>query len=143
MSASSRSCETQLITAEFAFYACHNESLGNINRCSRGRISLTVGPVIDDLLPTKSVAKSAMVPIGSNDSYESMEQIGLDYTGDFRTIESIARTRHCASASTIRHVRGENLMMVHPALLEICFQTVIAAFCFPGDGSFWTPYLPT
>ena len=146
MSSLSKSVGTELITAEFACYACHNESTGNMDRCSRGRITLTLGRAIDDLLPPRSTAKSAMVAVDTDDFYDSMDQIGLDYTGDFRMIESITRARCCASASTIKPVISEDhaeAMMVHPALLDTCFQTVIAAFCFPGDGSFWTPYLPT
>ena len=146
MSSLSKIVGTELITAEFACYACHNESTGNMDRCSRGRISLTLGPAVDDLLPPRSTTKSAMVAVDTDDFYDSMDLIGLDYTGDFRTIESITRARCCASASTIKPVFSEAHavnMMVHPALLDTCFQTVIAAFCFPGDGSFWTPYLPT
>lgn len=146
MSSLSKTLGTEIITAEFACYACHNESIGNMDRCSRGRISLILGRAIDDLLPPRSTSKSAMVTVDADDFYDSMNQIGLDYTGDFRTIESITRARCCASASTIKPIICEDhvgAMMVHPAFLDICFQTVIAAFCFPGDGSVWTPYLPT
>lgn len=146
MSSLSKIQGTKLITAEFACYACHNESIGTMDRCSRGRVILTLGQAIDDLLPPRSTAKSAMVAVDTDDFYDSMDQIGLSYTGDFRRIESITRAKCFASASTVKPVISEDYaeaMMVHPAFLDTCFQTVIAAFCFPGDGSFWTPYLPT
>ncbi|KAB8277176.1 polyketide synthase dehydratase-domain-containing protein [Aspergillus minisclerotigenes] len=74
-----------------------------------------------------------------------MNHIGLDYTGEFRKMENICRTRNYATSSTMKPPTDQDYgekLMVHPTLLDMCFQTVIAAFCYPGDGSFWTPYLP-
>lgn len=146
LSSLSRLANNELITAEFACYACHNENTGVLERCSKGRISLILGRAVDDLLPTHSTTKSTMVAVEADDFYDSMDQIGLAYTGVFQMIESIARTKCHANASTVKPAVSADhaeAMMIHPAVLDACFQMVIAAFCFPGDGTICSPYLPT
>jgi acyl transferase domain-containing protein len=140
------SSSQESVSAQFACYACHNEVTGNMDLCSSGRITLHLGTGSTGVLPARPDPVPGLVRVDTEDFYDSMDQIGLDYTGDFRKIDSIFRTRLHSSASTIKPKVNPDYAeapIVHPALLDVCFQTVIAAFCFPGDGSFWTPYLPT
>ncbi|THC99245.1 hypothetical protein EYZ11_001244 [Aspergillus tanneri] len=136
------------IVADFACYACANETTGVMDPCSSGRLKLYLGVQHpgDEILPTRPDPVPGLVPVDSDEFYESMIQIGLDYTGEFRHLQDISRTRRYARSSTRKPVANPDFadtLMVHPALLDMCFQTVIAAFCHPGDGSLWTPYLPT
>ncbi|KAH8709939.1 Polyketide synthase-nonribosomal peptide synthetase [Beauveria bassiana] len=139
---STKSC----IMAEFACYACQDENSGIMDQCSRGRMTLHLGEASIDTLPNQPDKIPGLVNVDANEFYDSMNEIGLDYTESFRNMTGIARTRRFATSSTDMPAANPDYasgLMVHPILLDICFQTVIAAFCFPGDGSFWTPYLPT
>ncbi|KAB8200186.1 polyketide synthase dehydratase-domain-containing protein [Aspergillus parasiticus] len=119
-----------------------------MEQCSSGRLTLflSAGQVDEHVLPSRPDSIPGLVPVDAEEFYESMNHIGLDYTGKFRKMENICRSRNYTTSSTMKPPTGQDYgeeLMVHPALLDMCFQTVIAAFCYPGDGSFWTPYLPT
>lgn len=136
------------IVAEFACYSCPDESVMAMDQCSSGRLTLFLnsGQSDEDVLPSRLDPIPGLVPVDAEEFYESMNHIGLDYTGEFRKMENISRTRNYATSSTTKPETDKDYseeLMVHPALLDMCFQTVIAAFCYPGDGSFWAPYLPT
>ncbi|PNY25600.1 Polyketide synthase [Tolypocladium capitatum] len=134
------------IVADFACYACPNEIKGVMDQCSAGQIVLHLGDAASDALPGQPKGRPDLIDVDSKDFYESMVEIGLEYTDMFRNMANIRRTRRYATSCTekpLANAQYASEPMVHPVLLDICFQTVIAAFCFPGDGSFWTPYLPT
>ena len=74
-----------------------------------------------------------------------MSHIGLGYSREFRKMEHIYRTRNYTTSSTMEPTTDQDnseALLVHLALFDMYFQTVIAAFCYPDDGSFWTHYLP-
>ncbi|KAJ5116056.1 Nonribosomal peptide synthetase [Penicillium angulare] len=136
------------IVADFACYSCPDDGGRAMNQCSSGRMTLSMSDedVRENVLPPRPDAIPGLVPVETEDFYGSMNHIGLDYTEMFRKMENIRRTRNYAASTTTKPEMDPDYteeLMVHPALLDICFQTAIAAFCYPGDGSFWTPYLPT
>ena len=128
--------------ADFSCYSCHDEKKDALQHSASCRIYVTFGNPSDDTLPSKVswLAEPSKIPITTENFYDSLLDIGLQYTDMFRTIDKISRRGHKATASTPKP-SGSGLM-VHPALLDVCFQTVIAALCFPGDGTLWTTYLP-
>lgn len=139
---------TTKMVADFACYSCPDDGDRAMEQCSSGRLTLFLRAeqVGEYVLPSRPGAIPGLVPVDAEDFYGSMKHIGLDYTGEFRNMENICRTRNYATSSTTKPAWDQDYsepLMVHPALLDICFQTVIAAFCYPGDGSFWTSYLPT
>lgn len=128
--------------AEFSCYSCHDERKGIIDKCAGGRLYVTYGTPSEDTLPGRVLnhVEPSKIPVTTEKFYNSLLDIGLEYTDLFRTIEDIARRGQKATAST-RKVSSTGLM-VHPALLDVCFQSIIAALGFPGDGTLWTTYLP-
>ncbi|KAJ5272650.1 Nonribosomal peptide synthetase [Penicillium angulare] len=146
-----QSTNTKIVT-DFACYSCPDNGGRAMNQCSSGRMTLFLSDeqigthVLPNLLPPRPEAIPGLVPVDTEDFYDSMNHIGLDYTEMFRKMENICRSRNYATSTTTKPMMDQDYteeLIVHPALLDICFQTVIAAFCYPGDGSFWTPYLPT
>lgn len=134
------------VTADFACYACRNDTAGNMDRCSSGRVTLYLGPGSADVLPAGPTPKSGLIAVDTDEFYKSMSHVGLDYSREFRGLDAITRTRLYARASTMKPAINSDYAeaaMVHPTLLDVCFQAVFAAFCFPDDGSLRTPYLPT
>ena len=134
--------EAGLVAADFSCYSCHDERKGVLDKCAGGRLYVTYGIPSEDTLPGRALDKvePSKIPVPTEKFYDSLLDIGLEYTSLFRTIEDIARRGQKATAST-RKVSSSGLM-VHPALLDICFQSIIAALGFPGDGTLWTTYLP-
>ncbi|KAK2038771.1 beta-ketoacyl synthase domain-containing protein [Colletotrichum somersetense] len=72
--------------------------------------------------------------------YASVSDIGLDYSGDF--VASSIR-RRLGFATVTMSQRERTHLRLDPAVLDVSFQGLFAAFCAPGDGRMWTAYLPT
>lgn len=130
------------VAADFSCFSCHDERKGVLDKCAGGRLYVTYGIPSEDTLPSRVLnqVEPSKIPVTTEKFYNSLLHIGLEYTDLFRTIESIARRGQKATAST-RKVSSPGLI-VHPALLDVCFQSIIAALGFPGDGTLWTTYLP-
>lgn len=130
------------VAADFSCYSCYDERKGVLDKCAGGRLYVTFGIPSEDTLPGRvsNQVEPSKIPVTTEKFYDSLLDIGLEYTDLFRTIEDIARRGQKATATT-RKVSSSDLM-VHPALLDVCFQSIIAALGFPGDGTLWTTYLP-
>ncbi|RMD44214.1 hypothetical protein DV735_g784, partial [Chaetothyriales sp. CBS 134920] len=98
-----------------------------------------------DFLPlnTRQMPPS-LVPVRTEQFYSALDKVGLEYTGLFRGLDCIRR-RHGYAVGNANSIPRDPEMpvMIHPALLDACFQTIFAAFCWPGDGSLHSPYVPT
>ena len=67
------------------------------------------------------------------DHYDRYEQIGLQYSGTFRSLQALWRTDSCALGRIqVPQTTEKNLTYyLHPAVLDACFQCVLAAL--PND----------
>ncbi|KAL2045412.1 hypothetical protein ABVK25_012124 [Lepraria finkii] len=75
--------------------------------------------------------------------YSLLKQLGLNYQGLFLGMDSANRTMGYASASGAwKEVDVGNQYSIHPAVLDVIFQTVFAAYSSPTSGRLWSPYLP-
>lgn len=131
-----------ILTADFSCYSCQDEEKDALHHSASCRVHVTFGNPSDDTLPSRvsGLVEPSQIPVTTENFYDSLLDIGLQYTDLFRTIDKVSRRGHKATASTTKP--SSSGLMVHPALLDVCFQAVIAALCFPGDGTLWTTYLP-
>lgn len=75
--------------------------------------------------------------------YDAVKEIGLGYTGPFRSLQSLQRRMNLATAQLQKpHPEDTSVLGVRPALLDSSFQAAFAAFSAPGDGALWTSFLP-
>lgn len=91
--------------------------------------------------PAESPA--GLLPVHVGQFYSALHDVGLSYTGPFRAITSAARRLDMASATVAIDGEVAGSMSVHPTWLDACFQTFLAAFAAPRDGSLWTAFMPT
>ncbi|EPE30946.1 Acetyl-CoA synthetase-like protein [Glarea lozoyensis ATCC 20868] len=134
----------EIITAHFKLYAYDNQCSDDPEHFG-GHVNLILGSATSNLLPSRPSAQTPLAEVNVDRFYESLSAIDLDYTQDFRGILKLHRRMDKACASVQRTARDTNgnELLVHPAFLDVCLQTLFAAFCAPGDGSLWTTYLPT
>ncbi|KAI0508465.1 hybrid PKS-NRPS PsoA [Xylaria bambusicola] len=104
-----------------------------------GRILVLFGAINENLLPSRTVPNLPMTDVAVDRFYHWMDKIGLQYSGPF-VLESIERRLNLASVIT-KPTRTDDYI-VHPGTLDSVLQGLYAAFSYPGDGRFWTTYLP-
>ncbi|KAH6979108.1 polyketide synthase [Fusarium venenatum] len=94
------------------------------------------------LLPTRVKPIASLTSVDVERFYSSLTSIGLEYTGEFKHLDSIERQLSFASARA-RQIAPDFSAMIHPALLDSAFQSIFAAYCWPDDGSLQAPFVPT
>ncbi|KAL4954420.1 hypothetical protein BDW69DRAFT_183550 [Aspergillus filifer] len=98
----------------------------------------------DTQLPSRQEEEVDLVPVRIESFYESLSDIGLQYTGLFQRLNRVVRRSKRATGFALDIPCDEEMpVTIHPALLDASFQTIFAAFCWPGDGSLQGPYVPT
>lgn len=84
-----------------------------------------------------------LLSVNVNQFYKSLSKVGLDYSGPFKAITFLERRMDMASATVAIDKKVGKSIPVHPTWLDACFQTLLAAFAAPRDGSLWTAFMPT
>lgn len=135
--------DENILRADLACYVCSDETSGSPEQTCTGQIYLHLGRPASDELPLKSQAPSNLVPVDMERFYSLLKHLGLNYQGPFLGMDSANRTLGYASASgSWKEVDVGNQYSIHPAVLDVIFQTVFAAYSSPSSGRLWSPYLP-
>ncbi|KAM0360408.1 hypothetical protein ACHAP4_002485 [Fusarium culmorum] len=116
---------------------------GNWKCNAKGQLRVEFGSTeVASLLPTRVKPIASLTTVDVERFYSSLTSIGLEYTGDFKHLDSIDRQLGFASARA-RQITPDFSAIIHPALLDTAFQSVFAAYCWPDDGSLQAPFVPT
>ncbi|KAA8894529.1 hybrid PKS-NRPS [Sphaerosporella brunnea] len=135
--------KAETLTAEFTCSSCADEASGSLEKNCSGRVRVVLGEPSTDTLPPRCPVSRSMTHVDIDRFYRSLSELGLEYSGLFRRLESVQRTTHMAtsSASWSGSVDMDWSLMVHPAMLDVAFQSMFASV--GSVASVWTPYLPT
>ena len=132
------------VSATFACDACLNKD-GGMMSIATGTVILDLGEPLTTSLPDKSSSQLAMTNVNVDTFYESLSNTGYNYAELFKGIASVQRTIDF-SAGTI-HIETDEQekcpFTIHPAPLDVAFQSLFAAIGAPGDGRLWTLEIPT
>ncbi|KAF7155349.1 hypothetical protein CNMCM5623_007420 [Aspergillus felis] len=111
----------------------------------KGRLRITFADhELGSLSSSRPSNPCGLRPVNINQFYDSLSEVGLGYSGPFRALTSAERRMDYACA-VIAPTTGEVSKisaLLHPAILEACFQTTLLAFAAPRDGSLWTTFAP-
>ncbi|KAL7952857.1 putative PKS-NRPS protein [Trichoderma compactum] len=108
-----------------------------------GSVRVVFGAADDDALPRRVAPVVSLSNVEIDRFYTSLTEIGLNYTGPFRALEAIHRKSGMSSSTTAQTPLGDLPTIIHPAILDAAFQSIFAAFCWPGDGTLRGPFVPT
>lgn len=134
--------QSDLNTAQWACFTSSAGSDGSWKCHAKGQLRVEFGSSTDNLLPSRSPPVASLKAVDMERFYASLTQIGLDYTGNFKHLDSVVRQSGFATA-TAKAMGHDFSAMIHPALLDSAFQSLFAAYCWPDDGSLHAPFLPT
>ena len=136
--------DTQSIP-DTARWACFTSSGGRDGtwKChAKGQLRVEFSSSANDQLPPRSPPVASLNAVNMERFYTSLAQVGLEYTGDFKHLDSVVRQSGFATA-TAKAMGHDFSAMIHPALLDSAFQSLFAAYCWPDDGSLQAPFVPT
>ena len=141
--ASPRTSNDATLEAEFACYFCSDEATGSLVKACMGRLLIQLGRPSTQELPPRLLQASNLVPVDMERFYSAMSNVGLNYQGLFRGMLDGKRSLGFASAtaSWLDSDMGCEYV-VHPAFLDVAFQSLYAAFSSAASGDIWAPYLP-
>ncbi|CAK7213230.1 Type I Iterative PKS [Sporothrix bragantina] len=133
------------IRCSFSLYSGPETSSTPLRKRCSGRIRIVLDSPRTDALPSR--VHPSKQPEAFNVSTESfygmMSDVGLQYSGPFKAIESMRRRHNFASATLKRtHQEDTTGLAFSPATLDSCLQTCFASYSSPGDKALWTVFLP-
>ncbi|KAH7329713.1 beta-ketoacyl synthase domain-containing protein [Stachybotrys elegans] len=128
------------ITAHFNYEACIGTSQPAFQQVASCHLCIHLGEPSPSLLPAATRIEPNMVDVPTDTVYSTLEETGYGYTGPFRALSGLMRKRGMASGFVT--MPEDNSILVHPALLDAAFHSIILAFSYPGDGRLWSLHLP-
>ncbi len=139
-----RSADT--IKARYTFIAEDVRS-GSVELFEKASANIIVylGEPSSDSLPPRPEADILMMDVHEDRFYDAVGTLGFGYTGPFKALNRLQRKMDLAHGY-ITHPEptpGFDRLLVHPAPLDAAIQSIILAYCFPGDTRLRTVHLPT
>ncbi|KAK4098329.1 hypothetical protein N658DRAFT_509667 [Parathielavia hyrcaniae] len=133
---------TDSITASFAISAHIYRDATNLTKVADGtvRVVIATSASSHSPLPRRDATPAHLIPVDAGRFYSSLEAIGYGYTREFRTCADMRRRLDFCTGSIEK--AGDGSLLVHPGVLDHAFQALFGAYCWPGDGRFWTLFLP-
>ncbi|KAL7809312.1 polyketide synthase [Trichoderma aethiopicum] len=135
------------IRAEFRYYVCPDESLGSMLQTCNGDIMVYLETQADVAsqytLPSKDVMPSNLTSIDTERVYSLFQDIGLNYSGLFRGISAIDRQLDYARTRSTWAEGLDSAYVVHPAMLDVAFQTMFIAKAHPASRQINSALLPS
>lgn len=140
----SKKSTTSCVMYAFAINSCLARETG-LTRSVAGEIAVTYGPEIREALPAPTGEPAHLNDDGVDRFYDMLERVGYNYTGLFRGITDLKRG-DCKSYGTMKYdilEDGEYTMVLHPSVLDVAFQSMIAAYTGAGSGRMHSLLVPT
>ena len=109
-----------------------------------GKISIELGETVENLLPARGPETYNLVDVGEDQFYNSLNEVGYQYSGPFRALKSLRRRLGFSTGAIVQpSAETESQLLVHPATFDAAIQSIILAFCWPGDGRLKSIHVPT
>ena len=132
-----------MLEASFACLSGRQHADASLDKVCDGQIKLVCGDSALSVLPPRQLSSTTMTTVDVDHFYDGFLNMGLEYSGAFRSLRSIRRGAQIATstASWGQGVELDRMHMVHPVFIDVGFQSVLATVGSPT--SFRTTFLPT
>ncbi|KAI9753134.1 MAG: putative Hybrid PKS-NRPS biosynthetic cluster [Chaenotheca gracillima] len=137
--------EGSTLTANYAFHSAVGKDSSNMTLNAKAHLSVQIGDPSPDTLPPAPETETTLADIESDRFYTALGELGFGYSGPFRALTSLKRKLGLATGkiSNPASTDPQAPLMVHPATLDAAVQSIILAFCFPGDTRLRSVYVPS
>ncbi|KAM3505085.1 hypothetical protein MY11210_008110 [Beauveria gryllotalpidicola] len=142
----------EIITATFSFYIHNSSASTSVVHTCEGRIAVHLGAKLGSgagansilQLPQRELSVSNLQQIDCEKLYSLFNTIGLEYSGAFRGITSSSRRLgHATASASWASTDLNDCYLIHPAILDVAFQTMFVARAHPDSGQLNSALLPS
>jgi hybrid polyketide synthase/nonribosomal peptide synthetase ACE1 len=132
------------LTAKFSYYSIANKDPGPMSINASCALQIIFGEADANTLQPLPEQEFAMMEVEHERFYSSFASYGYGYTGPFKALASMERKLGVASGLVqVPEAVPEKRLLIHPAALDAAVQSILLAYCFPGDGRLVSIQLPT
>ncbi|KAF1937576.1 putative hybrid NRPS/PKS enzyme [Clathrospora elynae] len=132
------------LTAKFSYYSIANKDPGPMSINASCALQIIFGEADANILQPLPEQEFAMMEVEHERFYSSFANYGYGYTGPFKALTSMERKLGVASGLVqVPEAVPEKRLLIHPAALDAAVQSILLAYCFPGDGRLVSIQLPT
>ncbi|KAG6360409.1 hypothetical protein INS49_011469 [Diaporthe citri] len=133
-----------VIRAQFSYYVCQNEFTGAMIHTCSGRLAIELGQACGPVLPPREPVPDNVVHVESEPVYDMFRGIGLNYTENFQAITESYRCLGYAAATGVWPAKSLSAQYVlHPAVLDVAFQSLFVAHTHPSSQQLKSALLPS
>ncbi|KAF3763037.1 hypothetical protein M406DRAFT_20609, partial [Cryphonectria parasitica EP155] len=130
---------TKTIEASFRFHAAQTTQKGPLNLLASGHVRVSLGDGDEFVLPPRGQSEHDAYNVGTSEFYDSLANLEYQYDGPFRALSGLRRKLGFATG----FISNEpTRMLIHPAVLDAAFQSVLLAHCAPNSGGLWSLHVP-
>ncbi|RYP10842.1 hypothetical protein DL764_000394 [Monosporascus ibericus] len=127
--------------ASFKYYSTPMIRAGaSLSLMASGTVHLTLDDPSAVALPARNPREPNLLSVDTAEFYSSLQQLDYQYSGDFYALSKLER-KLGAATGVITDVEDTSLL-VHPAMLDAAFQSVLLSHSAPYDGRLWAMHVP-
>ncbi|KAL8840015.1 MAG: hypothetical protein Q9170_001499 [Blastenia crenularia] len=133
------------LRAHFAFFSQDGKDSAGMVENASCEVLVIFGEPNAEVLPHKATEDHQIFDLEESRFYNAVSRLGYGYTGPFKALSGLKRKLDVAIGSiTVPDPTPTfEKLLVHPAELDAAVQSMILAYCYPGDTSLRTIQLPT
>ncbi|XP_044718107.1 polyketide synthase dehydratase domain-containing protein [Hirsutella rhossiliensis] len=128
----------------FTINSCLARETG-LSISAAGLVAVTYGPGSLETLPAPQLEPPHLNKVSIDRFYNMLDEIGYGYRKQFRGVSSLRRgdSKACGTINYHRLEDNHRNMVLHPATLDVAFQSFIGAYTAPGDRRLRSLLVPT
>lgn len=104
-----------------------------------GRIRVDIGQSSHTALPERIQPEQNLSKVDSEEFYASLSRLDYQYRGPFRALRSLKRRLGSATGYITKE---PSRLLIHPAMLDAAFQSLLLAHSAPNSGGLWSLHVP-
>ncbi|KAE8373286.1 putative hybrid NRPS/PKS enzyme [Aspergillus bertholletiae] len=136
--------EGSVLTANFHYFSTASKEHGPMLLNANGALQITFGDPKVDILPPTEGDPYAMIDVDTDQFYDCFAAYGYGYTGPFKALSAMERKIGLATGQiSVPESNTTEGLIMHPATLDGAIQSILLAYCYPGDGRLQSIQLPT
>ncbi|KAJ5815884.1 hypothetical protein N7447_008117 [Penicillium robsamsonii] len=125
-----------------ALFCCEAAVSGELVQCATAKMIMHPGDPESALLPPQDQIAPALGPVDITEFYDSLNRADYHYTGSFAALTGLRKRQDLAVGTVlVPSPDSDEPMTLHPAILELAVQTMIAAIGGPEETLLTGPFL--